>query len=831
MLKTYNLTLLTVLISSLSSIGQTAQIKGVVTDFKTKETLIGVAIFANDSAVAVTNINGQYQVNLLPNKYTLRFKYVGYENKLQTIELKNDTLPKTLDVALTETSTQLNEVVVSAGKFEQKISEITVSMEIIKPELIANKATSSLDKIIEQTPGVSVIDGQANIRGGAGYSYGTGSRVAILVDDMPVMSADAGDAKWNSLPTENVAQIEVIKGASSALYGSSALNGIINIRTAYPKEKPETKINIMNGKYGRFDQDSANWGNGKNFNYYGADFHHSRKLGNWDLGVGGQYFVNNDFKQSSDEQRGRFNFNTRYRFAKIAGLSASLNGNFSWRKYGFNLLWKDGINGPSKSLDSNTNATVFISTANYIDPSITYFAKNGLKLVLRNRTFITSNVSNSNQNTKGILYYNELQAQKRFDKYDLNLIGGFVYSNSDVKSVIFKNHTGTNSAGYMQADKKFFKRLNVSVGVRGEYFRIDDASTQADVFLPKHLSFKSESVTYNDTVIRTNINTGATDTSWTSKTVNNLARTRYDSSMILRKSKVKPVIRFGLNYEITKATFIRASFGQGYRFPSVAEKYTSTVASGITILPNPKLQPETGWSAEVGLKQGFKVADWKGFVDVAGFWTEYQNMMLFTFNDWADTAQVRKSINVFGFKSINVGQARISGIDITVVGKGKITKNIDVTVLSGFTHMNPVNLNYLDFKNYNKDIKQFEEDTTLGNNVLKYRFKNIFKTDVQIDYKKVSLGISYRFNSFMQHVDPIFESSLFAAQSGSKNIKQFRAIHNKGDNIVDVRASYRINENNKVAFLINNAFNHLYALRPAVLEAPRTFAVQYSLNF
>ena len=102
---------------------------------------------------------------------------------------------------------------------------------------------------MEQVPGVNMTDGQANIRGGSGWSYGTGTRVLVLVDDMPMIDGGLGQAQWNAIPTENISQIEVIKGASSALYGSSALNGVINIRTKYPSIDPETKIKIHYGFY------------------------------------------------------------------------------------------------------------------------------------------------------------------------------------------------------------------------------------------------------------------------------------------------------------------------------------------------------------------------------------------------------------------------------------------------------------------------------------------------------------------------------------------------------------------------------------------------------
>ena len=123
------------------------------------------------------------------------------------------------------------------GKYEQKIEEITVSMEVIKPSLIENKNTTNIQTAMDQVPGVNITDGQANIRGGSGWSYGAGTRVLVLVDDMPLISGDAGQVQWKLIATENINQVEVIKGASSALYGSSALNGIINIRTAFPSQK------------------------------------------------------------------------------------------------------------------------------------------------------------------------------------------------------------------------------------------------------------------------------------------------------------------------------------------------------------------------------------------------------------------------------------------------------------------------------------------------------------------------------------------------------------------------------------------------------------------
>ena len=104
-----------------------------------------------------------------------------YVNDTTTIESSGR-----YNIKLSEPVTDLQTVVVSAGRRKQAIEEVPVSMEIIRPELIDNKGITSLDQAIEQTPGVSTFDGQVSIRGGSGFSYGAGSRVLLLWNGMPL---------------------------------------------------------------------------------------------------------------------------------------------------------------------------------------------------------------------------------------------------------------------------------------------------------------------------------------------------------------------------------------------------------------------------------------------------------------------------------------------------------------------------------------------------------------------------------------------------------------------------------------------------------------------
>ena len=182
------------------------KIAGTITDASTKEALIGVNIILNNGQGTSTDINGRYQLQLVKGNHEVTFKYIGYEDVVKTISLQINE-EKILNLTLSSSSEQLSTVVVSAGRFEQKIEEITISMEVIKPSLIENKNTTDIQTVMDQVPGVNITDGQANIRGGSGWSYGAGTRVLVMVDDMPLISGDAGQVQWKLIATENINQV------------------------------------------------------------------------------------------------------------------------------------------------------------------------------------------------------------------------------------------------------------------------------------------------------------------------------------------------------------------------------------------------------------------------------------------------------------------------------------------------------------------------------------------------------------------------------------------------------------------------------------------------
>ncbi len=775
--------------SVFSSLAQNVIISGNIYDYTTLESLPTAGIILENAGGIRSDFEGHFEGEFPAGTYKMKVKLPGYVSKDSTIKLSGKLVK--FNVYLKDD--QLQDLVVAAGKFEQSIEEVSVSMNVIKPALIENKATIDCEQIIEQVPGLTVQDGQVSIRGGSGFAYGAGSRVLVLVDELPFLSADAGDVKWNALPIENIEQIEIIKGASSVLYGSSALNGIINIRTKYPREEPETRVNLHHGYYADPKRKELKWWSSNPY-YYGGNFYHMRKLSkNADLVLGGNFLSSIGYRQGEDEDRIRFNANTRFRSRRVENLSYGLNTNIQLARTGVFVLWETDSSGyvPAGGADPNDPNTTLTFQDGWrlnFDPYVSYTDAKNNQHNIRTRWYRTDNQNNQGRGATADLYYGEYQFQKYYDSLQLNLTTGVSSYANVVNSDFYGNHKGKNFGAFVQLDKKW-KKFNFNAGMRVEYFKVDTAETRYQI--------------------------GETEL------------------------PIVPVFRSGVTYKLFEHSILRASWGQGFRFPSIAEKFAATNIGTVSIFPNTSLQPEQGWSAELGFKQGVKVGKWAGYIDVAAFITQYSNMIEFVFEEFIPEGVVPQLsdpdgenylYDLIGFQAQNSEEARITGIDMSITGKGQLTDDLSMTIFGGYTYMNPITLN-----TDSAYLATFSDSTT----TLKYRYRHLIKGDIQFDYKKWSFGVSSRYNSFMENIDETFNNLVidfngFPLSLGDQvlpGLPAYRAANNQGDLVFDARTSYSVNEQFKFAFLVNNVANREYTGRPGNIREPRTFIGQITLNF
>ncbi len=732
---------------------QQSGVGGKVTN-ENKETIPGVNVMADNQHGTTTDKKGNYWLNLPPGNHKITFSFVGYSTQSITIKLRQ-TEHLILNIQLKQEAVNLNTAVVSAGRYRQKLSDITLSMAVIKPDLIQNTNTLRMETVINRIPGIQVLDGQASIRGGGGYSYGAGSRVLLLEDGLPLLTADAGQIKWNFLPIENIGQVEILKGAASALYGSSALNGVINIRTKWPGLQPHTSLLAYSSFYDKPARtEMAWWWNGHPM-INGIRISHSRIIKQTDLVLGLDFLKDDGYRQDNFEKHLRMNAKVRHRSKQVKGLSYGLNTNIQWQNTSDFFIWQNADSGAFLQIPGTTAPTYAFRF--HTDPWVEYFDSKNNSHSLRMRYFKVSNrfATNPDKNSASALYYGQYLFHGKFFK-KLDISSGFSESYGITRSTLYGNHQSNNLALFLQADYQWSARLVSSAGFRWEDYRLDI--------------------------------------------------TDHESA---------PVFRAGINYHLASYTYLRASFGQGFRFPSVAEKYTATSLGSINVFPNPDLKPEKGWSSEIGIKQGFKIKNWTGMFDLAAFWTEYHDMIEFTFGLYKPDSVIIPSIHDLGFKSLNIGKAKIQGIEINLQGTGKLYGHVLLKAFAGYTYKRPLDLSLAD---------------SVKNKILKYRYRNSAKADMAIQYKAFETGISIRYNSFMERIDNAFEDKILGMEI-FPGLKTYRQNHTQGNTVVDLRMAYTFLRQLRISFIINNLLNAENMGRPGDIRPPRNFTLQLKWDY
>lgn len=738
------------LFMSQSLTAEAQSVTGVVQDAKSGEPLTGATVQAGPKAT-ITDYDGKFSLNLMPGIYSINVSYVGFASQQLSLEV-DDTEPVVINIRLEASALILETATITSGRFERPLSETTVSLDILRPQFIEHLNLLSIDEALNRLPGVNIIDGQANIRGGSGFSYGAGSRVMLLVDDIPALQADAGFPNWNDIPVENIEQVEVIKGAASALFGTAAMNGIINVRTAFATSKPVTKISTFYTAIMNPGLREAKWWD-HSPGTSGISASHRQKFGKLDF-AGSLFYINtHSHIQDAFDEQGRITLNTRYRITDRLAVGVNANVNMGRSRDFF--LWGNHREGAYMGGGDN-NATESEKLRFFIDPYLNYFDKNGNRHKVLGRIYGIDNQNNLEQSNQSNLYYSEYQFQRHLVSLDMVMTAGVVHTWSTINAELYSDTTFTaqNAAAYVQLEKKFMDWLTLSGGLRYEYNRINAPDS---------------------------IGGAAVNQS--------------------KNRDARPVMRFGANARVSPFTFLRGSWGQGYRFPTIAEKYIRTVFGGFQVVPNLELGPETGWSAEVGMKQGLRFGTWNGFFDLAFFYSEYRDMMEFNLTTG------------FRFQSQNIGNTVIQGVELAWNGQGMLFGK-PLSMFAGYTWIEP-------------KYKEFGERERLSSstdkNVLKYRFNHSVKLDVEAPVsKRFTVGYTYQFNSHMQAIDGIFLVI--------PGVFEFREANNKGFHVMDFRLGYRLHEKVELWTILKNALNEVYSLRPALLEEPRSITVRANVT-
>jgi iron complex outermembrane receptor protein len=794
---------------------------------------------------AETGANGAFTLYLNPaDTLVIEFRSLDYEPYTEKVVPKPGERSVSLTVRLTSKVVTMGVVTVSE-RFSERIEKASVSMAVVQPKQIQVFAPTNLKDVLQQMPGVTMVGEQISMRGSSGWTYGAGSRVVGLLNGMPMMPAERGAIDYDFIPVDIVQQVEVIKGSSSVLYGTGALGGVINVITKTPTDKPETVVRARVRMYDAPRNPRADFDGRSSLISHSVHATHSRKiLDTWEFTMLADYIKNYSFRQDERDKRFRLMAMNRFNVKAIPGLSVGLNAQWALDSTSENLFW---VNYPEKALVPNPDFRTNLNILRYhVDPSISYTRGNTTWQYqgrVFNRQFLytpdtawkdenRSGYTLINRNIGALAFYNDVIVKHSLWSDRLQVVEGLNYTRTWIDGRRdFGKGFQDQLAAFAQARLEL-GRLSLTLGARWQFEQISG------------------------------------DTTRTADAKGLMA----DSNQLKLITMNQPVFRAGLNYRAHKATFLRASFGQAVRSPSAIERFTSYAVGPITILPNPDIRLERGWTAEVGVRQLYEFGSrkqFRGYLDLCGFTQQFRDMIEF----WVDTQYLLKQGKT-GFKATNLSRASVSGVEGDFALEWKARPDFTLALTSGFTWIRPVDEDGK--KSWDGDdsssvitdafvqaagladpvfgailqpMQEFPQDRPY---TLKYRNTFTTRSALNLEYKWFTLTVNHRYTSFMENVDKLLLVDLLGAnltlKGGTKvpltqqlidqfgfgrlfqDTKQFRQDNPGGWHEFDLTAGYR-NDHLHLTFHVFNLTNVEYTTLPGRLGAQRSFAIQAKFTF
>jgi outer membrane receptor for ferrienterochelin and colicins len=153
-------------------------------------------------------------------------------------------------VSAQEDVMELDEVVVTASRYQESIMETSVSIEVIDQEEIEESGANNLADLLKLAGSVHIKDNGALMSQKDVVIRGLKeTRILILIDGLAISSPHDGSSTLESIPVELIERIEILKSAGSAIYGPNAMGGVINVITKTGEDVDKTKINLSIGSY------------------------------------------------------------------------------------------------------------------------------------------------------------------------------------------------------------------------------------------------------------------------------------------------------------------------------------------------------------------------------------------------------------------------------------------------------------------------------------------------------------------------------------------------------------------------------------------------------
>ena len=230
-------------------------ISGTVKDSNSGEPIASVNIWDSVSGTGTsTNENGSFTLNVVSQEYVdLAFTHISYHNYYQELH-KSDTA---FVLLMKETLLQMNEVVVTSTRSGYLLRDVPIATEVISTKEISESGSITVSDLLAQRAGVST---SVNVDGGAIFNIlGLDSRyILILKNGQPITGRFNNRVDLNQVSISGIKKIEITKGPGSAVYGTDAMGGVINIITQEPSESLEMDLTYRASSFGSTPKEISN---------------------------------------------------------------------------------------------------------------------------------------------------------------------------------------------------------------------------------------------------------------------------------------------------------------------------------------------------------------------------------------------------------------------------------------------------------------------------------------------------------------------------------------------------------------------------------------------
>ena len=589
-----------------------AHIAGHVLDAHTREHLSFVNVQVEGTALGcLTDESGHFYLKNLPEgELTIVFSMMGYETEKRTVTLRRDTLVE-MNVAIAETSFMIDNVVVTANKYETKQREVATIVNVIPPLIIESTTSNSMADVLNFQTGLRVEETCSNCGVPQIRINGLeGQYTQILMDSRPIFSSLASVYGLEQLPAGMVDRIEVIRGGGSALYGANAIAGVVNIIT---KEPSRNSFNISNTsaftQTGTYDI---------NTNMNASVVSENQKAGLFLFGVQRnrqQYDRDNDgYSDIPHLNSTTVGFRSYFKTSDYSKITAEYHHTTEFRRGGYGI---DSLQPHESPLTEQLKHNIDAATAKWD----MYTADN--------KHFVS--------------VYTSFQHIARDSYFGTNYNPNAYGKSTDIVSVTGAQYRFSYPCGIMNAD--------LSAGAEYSYNQLRDQILGYD----------------RNTLQRVHLGGGYVQNEWKNKQWSILVGGRLEQHSLLDKPVFSP--RANIRYTPIEPIILRLSYASGYRAPQIYEEdlHVGAVGGEVSLISlDENLKPEYSHSISGSIDMYKRFGKWDLNLTLEGFFTQLNDV--FTLVENGHDAQGNLLLT-----RTNASGARVAGMNIEAkVGFGHL---------------------------------------------------------------------------------------------------------------------------------------------------------------